>query len=195
MTRVFLCGPVCKPEDDGQEWRNSIKVNHEEPFTWIDPTEEIPRSVAKMIDAETLVKYDKTVINFCDALLVAFTDEEGFGTWREVEYAVETRDIPVVFWDQLDQMGTDPNDVSPWVKEAGPLFADLDDCVSYLERELILQPSMKLTIPAPDIVESAREASESIEVVRDGAGVTDDLKSRERLVRGDADDVDYVVDL
>lgn len=133
--RIYLAGPITH-NDRYNKWREAIKENWEGPH-WVDPAERISREEAQAMPAKELVRHDKELLATCDALLVGLTRHRSIGTWREVEYAVETLDIPVAIW--IEPGGSaepiENRDFSPWMEEAGVISQSFTTCLAWLQAE------------------------------------------------------------
>lgn len=131
--KVYLAGPVFNSPDWGRTWREEVKDRDFPDVEWLDPTEEIPAEEALEMEPEELVANDKAMIESTDAILVGYERVEAIGTWREVEFGVSSRNLPVATWtgptEDLD------DEFSPWMFEAGKVHHDLDSCIGYLRRE------------------------------------------------------------
>lgn len=132
--RVYLAGPVLNAENGGRGWREDIRASEFGDIEWADPTQEIGYEEALSMPPKDLVAHDKEMIRESDALLVGYSETLSVGTWREVEYAVETCGMPVATW--LGPCEKEPEEytLSPWVYEAGKVSDSLNACLNYLRR-------------------------------------------------------------
>lgn len=140
MYRIYLAGPITYSQDHGEMWREAVRQNVGDKADWVDPTEHMPYEEAKEKSPEFVVEHDKALISGSDALLVGMMRIPTVGTWREVEYAVETCDMPVAFWQNPSNKPahtpSQRKEYSSWIHEAGEIHNSLKESLRYLEDQL-----------------------------------------------------------
>lgn len=137
MKKVYLAGPVMHAPDDGMGWRDGVKLNWDDAgIEWVDPVEELEYDEDEHAP-EHVIKNDKALLDECDGVLVGLTRHHSIGTWREVEYAVEVLDIPVVVWYQPEGTREPLNErnFSPWL-DVFPIYSGFKTVLARLKTEM-----------------------------------------------------------
>jgi hypothetical protein len=132
---LYLCGPIQHAADDGKGWREDIRSEHSDSFSFQDPWDKYPDDATNdeiladdcppyWSDAEIMAG-DREQIDKSDGLLIRYEGEPTWGSPREMEYVSDWGrgpDIPCV-------IVADDEDRSPWMHDALAIVETFHDAM------------------------------------------------------------------